>query len=390
MTSPQKAYETASWKEILKVLQKAGSDSLKLMDAVDNPVLDQALLQSTRDFLRKDYPGWLEQDGQDLYELIAGLARKVVPLKDTHVEASRAIIHEFLLSTDSQSSDAYKANNVEFLRKIVFCLEEPVNTDTSLSDGEFRMLERLVNAFSDRLKFNPNREDLAVREDLLLVAFRKQQIDSGSIPRTLEKVSKFAGMSSEKTDFYDVNLGRERKTRYYKFDPEFEKFLDDLGLVEHGFNEQNQPVRYLSSEIPVEYLYGFIQGWRSVNLEPDILGEYLINGICNVLAYTILMALPEGKLTAQEQVQQSAALLSDEVCHPLIIALSQAVAFVIYGDNWYRAIWTSPKKSKYHRSVRYVIVGNVIRIQQGVILLNNNVMTNYVRNYVVRVGGASV
>ena len=148
-------------------------------------------------------------------------------------------------------------------------------------------------------------------------------------------------------------------------------------------------MRYLSEEFPVDLLYAFIQGWRAVNLEPDVLGEYIINGVCNVLAYVILMALPEGSTTKTPEaiVQQSAALLADEVCHPLIIALSQAIAYTIYGDNWYHAIWDSPKKSKYHRSVRYVIVGNITRIHQGTILLNNNTMTNFVRNFVIRVGG---
>lgn len=385
----QLAWETSSWQEILKKLNSASTISLKALDMIENPILDQALLETTREFLKITLPNFLKNNGQDLYKLVEGLARKVFPFAESHEEASLAIINDFLLSSEAISSGNHRANNIEFLRKIVFCLEEPRNTDTSLSDDEFRMLERLVNAFSDRLKFNPSKNELAVREDLILVAFRKQGISTGSIPRILEKVSKFGGLTFTKDKFYDVNLGRERSTKYYKFRSEFESLLYKLDLIETGFDEKGQKVQYLSSEIPVELLYAFIQGWRAVNIEPDVLGEYIINGVCNVLAYVILMALPEGATqnTPEALVQQSAALLADDVCHPLIIALSQAIAYVIYGDNWYHAIWDSKKKSKYHRSVRYVIVGNIIRIQQGVILLNNNTMTNYVRNYIIRVGG---
>ncbi|MHA2362766.1 MAG: hypothetical protein ACXAC7_02330 [Candidatus Hodarchaeales archaeon] len=383
----QFAWETSSWQEILKKLNTAANKSLKSIEKINNPILDPTLLETTRDFLSNIFPSFLKDNGKDLYNLLEGLARKVVPLAESHVEASQIIINDFFSSSDSKSSESFLANNIEFLRKIVFCLEEPRNTDTSLSDDEFRMLERLVNAFSDRLKFNPTKNDMSVREDLIIVAFRKQGIVSGSIPRILQKISKFGGLISHKDEFYDINIGRKRTTRYYKFDKVFESLLNDFNLIEVGFNENNQKVYYLSNELPVQFLYAFIQGWRAVNFEPDVLGEYIINGLCNVLAYTVLMGLPEGKITPEEQIQQSSALLADEVCHPIIIALSQAIAYVIAGDLWLNVIWDSPKKSKYHRSARYVIVGNIIRIQQGAILLNNNVMTNYVRNYIIRIGG---
>lgn len=382
----QVAWETPRWKSILDSLQKAANTSIKAINESDNPVADPILVTQTKDYLEKSFPAWLAQGGVDLYRLIEGLARKVIPFADGHASASEKIISEFFAPADVEMSDELRSNNIEFLRKLVFCLEEPVDTDTSLSDDEFRMLERLVNTFSDRLKFSTTRNDLSVREDLILVAFRKQGIQSGSIPRIFAKVSKFAGLTSDKIEFYDPNLGSKRKTHVYKFDDEFETLLDKQNLIEIGF-EDTQEIKYLSSEIPVEILYSFIQGWRAVNLEPDVLGEYLINGMCNILAYTILMSLPEGQLTSGDRVQQSSVLLSDAVCHPLIIALSQAIAFVIYGDLWYNAIWTSPKKSKYHRSVRYVIVGNIIRIEAGNIFLNNNTMTNYVRGYTIRLTG---
>ncbi len=382
----QVAWETPRWKTILDDLQKAANASIKAIDESDNPIADPILLSQTKDYLEKSFPTWLAQGGVDLYRLIEGLARKVIPFSDSHASASEKIIQEFFMSSEGELSDELKANNVEFLRKLVFCLEEPVDTDTSLSDDEFRMLERLINTFSDRLKFSTTRNDLSVREDLILVAFRKQGIQSGSIPRIFQKVSKFAGLVSDKIEFYDPNLGSKRKTHIYKFDDDFETLLDKQNLIEIGF-EDTQEIKYLSNEIPVEILYSFIQGWRAINLEPDVLGEYLINGMCNILAYTILMSLPEGQLTDGDRVQQSSVLLSDAVCHPLIIALSQAIAFVIYGDLWYNAIWTSPKKSKYHRSVRYVIVGNIIRIEAGNIFLNNNTMTNYVRGYTIRLTG---
>ena len=384
-TSSQLAWETPRWRTILDSLQKAANESIKAINENENPIADPILVTQTKEYLEKSFPIWLAQDGIDLYRLIEGLARKVIPFSDSHASASEKIINEFLSFDESSSSDDLRANNIEFLRKLVFCLEEPVDTDTSLSDDEFRMLERLVNSFSDRLKFSTARNDLAVREDLIMVAFRKQGIQSGSIPRIFAKVSKFAGLTSEKIEFYDSNLGSKRNTKVYKFDEPFEVILDKQNLIERGF-EDTQEIKYLSSEIPVEILYSFIQAWRAVNLEPDVLGEYLINGICNILAYTILMSLPEGQLSAGNRIQQSSVLLSDEVCHPLIIALSQAIAFVIYGDLWYNAIWTSPKKSKYHRSVRYVIVGNIIRIEAGNIFLNNNTMTNYIRGQTVRLG----
>ena len=385
-TNNQIAWETPRWKSILDSLQKAANLSIKAINEADNPIADPILLTQTRDYLGKSFPMWLADGGTDLYRLIEGLARKVIPFTDTHASASAKVIQEFLTFDNIENSDEFRANNIEFLRKLVFCLEEPVDTDTSLSDDEFRMLERLVNSFSDRLKFSTSRNDLAVREDLIMAAFRKQGIQSGSIPRIFAKVSKFAGLTFNKIEFYDPNLGSKRKTKVYKFDEEFESLLDKQFLIERGF-EDTQEIKYLSSEIPVEILYSFIQGWRAVNLEPDVLGEYLINGMCNILAYTILMSLPEGQLTSGNRVQQSSILLSDAVCHPLIIALSQAIAFVIYGDLWYNAIWTSPKKSKYHRSVRYVIVGNIIRIEAGNIFLNNNTMTNYVRGYTIRLTG---
>jgi hypothetical protein len=380
------AWETPRWKSILEGLQKAANESIKAISEVDNPILDPLLLTQTKEFLEKSFPSWLTEDGLDLYRLLEGLARKVIPFTDTHALASDKILKEFLTSEESLKSDEFRLNNIEFLRKLVFCLEEPIDTETSLSDGEFRMLERLVNSFSDRLKFSTARNDLAVREDLILVAFRKQGLSEGSsLPRIFSKVSKFVGLETEKIEFYDNNLGVKRKTNVYKFSEPFETILDKLNLIERGF-EGTQEIRYLSNDVPVEYLYSFIQAWRAVNLEPDVLGEYLINGMCNILAYTILVSLPEGQISSNNQIQQSAALLADAVCHPLIIALSQAIAFVIYGDLWYNAIWTSPKKSKYHRSVRYVIVGNIIRIQAGNILLNNNSMTNYIRSYTIRVG----
>ena len=382
----QYAWETPRWSTILDQLQKAANESVKAINENENPIADPMLVAQTKEYLEKSFPLWLAQDGVDLYRLIEGLARKVIPFSDSHASASEKIIQEFFNFEDANASDDLRYNNIEFLRKLVFCLEEPIDTDTSLSDDEFRMLERLVNSFSDRLKFSTIRNDLAVREDLILVAFRKQGIQSGSIPRIFKKVSKFAGLVSEKIEFYDSNLGSKRKTNIYRFDESFSQLLDKQNLIEIGF-EDTQEIKYLSSEIPVEILYSFIQGWRAVNLEPDVLGEYLINGMCNILAYTILMSLPEGQLTTGDRVQQSSVLLSDAVCHPLIIALSQAIAFVIYGDLWYNAIWTSPKKSKYHRSVRYVIVGNIIRIEAGNIFLNNNTMTNYIRGYTIRLTG---
>ena len=97
----------------------------------------------------------------------------------------------------------------------------------------------------------------------------------------------------------------------------FRILINKQNLIEIGF-EGTQEVKYLSSEIPVEILYSFIQGWRAVNLEPDVLGEYLINGMCNILAYTILMSLPEGQLTTGDRVQQSAVLLSDAAYHSTV------------------------------------------------------------------------
>jgi hypothetical protein len=381
----QIVWKTKRWLDILKNLQKAAEKSAKEISKIDNPVIDAILAKETQDYLVNQFPTWLKQDGADLYKLIEELARKVIPLAESHVSASEFILNTFFYAEEIQKSPQLKSNNIEFLRKLIFCLEEPIDTETSLSDAEFRMLERLLNAFSDRLKFNPNKKDLAVREDLITVAFRKQGLTSGSIPRQLQKVSKFVGLITEEIKFYDPMIGRERKTYVYKFHPEFENLLDKLGLIEEGF-EGSEKVRYLSDELPIEILYSFIQGWRAVNLEAETLGDFLINGICNILAYTILVSLPEGKISDQDQVEQSSVLLADNVCHPLIIALSQAIAYVIHGDNWYGVIWTSPKKSKYHRSVRYVLVGSLIKIQAGNILLKNNTMTNYIRSYTVRVG----
>ena len=323
----QVAWKTSRWNQILKDLQKAAIDSINEINKIENPIIDNLLAEATKNYLVQEFPTWLKQDGIDLYKLMEGLARQVIPLSDSHIEASESILKTFFTNNDVLNSNDLKANNIEFLRKLIFCLEEPIDTETSLSDAEFRMLERLINSFSDRLKFNPNRNDLAVREDLITVAFRKQGITSGSIPRQLQKVGKFAGLITEKINFYDPILGRERKTHIYKFQEEFEKLLYKINLIESGL-EGSEKVRYLSENIPVEVLYAFIQGWRAVNFEAEVLGEYLVNGICNILAYTILMALPEGRVTSQNQVQQSSVLLSDKVCHPLIIALSQAIAYV--------------------------------------------------------------
>ena len=381
-----KIWESPKWKELMKNIRESAVKSVAALNKLDNPLVDPALLQQTANFLKNQLPQLTEQKGEDFYTLLEGLIRKIVPLVETHLEAAKHIYKEFVLSSDAQKSEFIRKNNIEFLRKIVFCFEEPVDTETSLSDEEFRMLERLINAFSDRLKFNPNRTDLAVREDLIIAAFRKQTIASGSIQRTLTKIAKFAGLSTKKETIYDVQSGNERQATFYYFDPAFEQFLDELLLIERGKNDKGQEIRFLSQDVPVELLYAFIQGWRAINLEPDVLGEYLINGISNLLAYTVLLSLPEGNLNISGDVQLSQALLADEVCHPSVVAISKAIAYMIYGDNWLAAIWDSPRKSKYHRSVRYVTVGNLIHIRQGTIILNNNVMTQYVRNFIVRIG----
>ena len=381
-----KIWESPKWKELMKKIREATTKSALALDKLDNPLVDPVLLQQTYNFLKNQLPQLTEQKGEDFYNLLEGLIRKVIPLVETHIQASKHIYKEFLLSSDAQKSEFIRKNNIEFLRKIIFCFEEPIDTETSLSDEEFRMLERLINAFSDRLKFNPNRYDLAVREDLIIAAFRKQTVISGSIPRVLTKIAKFAGLTTKKEPIYDVQTGNERIVTFYYFDSAFEQFLDELALIERGKNDKGQEVRFLSQAVPVELLYSFIQGWRAVNLEPDILGEYLINGICNLLAYTILLSLPEGNINISGDIQLSQALLADDVCHPSVIAISKTIAYIIYGDNWLAAIWDSPHKSKYHRSVRYVTVGNLIHIRQGTIVLNNNVMTQYVRNFVVRIG----
>ena len=379
-------WETPRWKEILKELRQSTIKSASAIDKIDNPNLDPALLRATKDFLVQRFPQMIDGEAKDFFNFVEGLSRKVVPLAENHQQAANEIYKNFLDPSTLENNDNLKNGNIEFLRKIVFCFEEPVNTDTSLSDQEFRLLERLINSFSDRLKFNPNKNDLSVREDLIVAAFRKQFVISGSIPRTLAKIAKFAGLKSKKDTIYDANTGKEREANFYYFQKDFEQFLDSLFLIDRGIDSDGKEVKYLSQEIPVEILYCFIQGWRAINLEPDILGEYLINGICNLLSYTLLMGLPEGQMNITGEVQQSQALLSDDVCHDLIVSLSKIVAYVIYADNWLAAIWDSPKKSKYHRSVRYVTVGNIIRIQQGAIYLNNNVMTQYVRNFTVRVG----
>ena len=112
-----------------------------------------------------------------------------------------------------------------------------------------------------------------------------------------------------------------------------------MALIERGKNDKGQEVRFLSQAVPVELLYSFIQGWRAVNLEPDILGEYLINGICNLLAYTILLSQPEGNINISGDIQLSQALLADDVCHPSVIAISKTIAYIIYVDNLLAAIW---------------------------------------------------
>jgi hypothetical protein len=379
-------WETPRWKELLKNLRESITKTATEIDKIDNPILDPVLLRSTKDFLSQRFPQMVDGNAEDFFEFVEGLARKVVPLAETHLESAKIVHKNFLDQSQIQNNESLAKNNIEFLRKIVFCFEEPVDTDTSLSDNEFRLLERLVNSFSDRLKFNPNRNDLAVREDLIVAAFRKQGLVSGSIQRVLKKIAKFAGLTTKKEKIYDMNTGKERQAIYYYFRKDFEGFLDSLYLIERGRDTEGKEVKFLSQEIPVELLYCFIQGWRAVNIEPDVLGEFLINGISNLLAYTLLMALPEGTISLSGEVQQSQALLSDEVCHDLVISLSKIVAYIIYADNWLAAIWDSPKKSKYHRSVRYVTVGNIIRIQQGAIYLNNNVMTQYVRNFTIRVG----
>jgi hypothetical protein len=379
-------WETPRWKELLKNLRESITKTVTEIDKIDNPILDPVLLRTTKDFLSQRFPQMVDGNAEDFFEFVEGLARKVVPLAETHLESAKIIHKNFLDQSHIQDNESLAKNNIEFLRKIVFCFEEPVDTNTSLSDNEFRLLERLVNSFSDRLKFNPNRNDLAVREDLIVAAFRKQGLVTGSIQRILKKVAKFAGLTTKKEKIYDMNTGKERQAIYYYFRKDFEAFLDSLYLIDRGRDTEGKEVKFLSQEIPVELLYCFIQGWRAVNIEPDILGEFLINGISNLLAYTLLMALPEGSMSLSGEVQQSQALLSDEVCHDLVISLSKIVAYIIYADNWLAAIWDSPKKSKYHRSVRYVTVGNIIRIQQGAIYLNNNVMTQYVRNFTIRVG----
>ena len=375
-------WESPRWKELMTGIRDAAKKSVQALEKLDNPLLDPALLTQTRDFLAKRLPQF---GSKEIFQLIEGLARKVVPLAETHLEASKEIFKVFLENSEARSSEWIRKNNIEFLRKIVFCLEEPVDTETSLSDEEFRMLERIVNSFSDRLKFNPDRQDLAVREDLIMAAFRKQGLSSGSLQRIMGKVAKFAGLVSKKETVYDIITGNQRLTNFYYFDVGFERFLDDHQLIEKGRDNQGNPIKYLSQDIPVEMLYAFIQGWRAANPEPDVLGEYLINGICSLVAYTILMSLPEGNTNFAGDIHQSQALLADEVCHPIIVAFSRTIAFVIYGDNWLSAIWSSEKKSKYHRSVRYVTVGNIIRLHQGAIVLNNNVMTQYVRNYIIQV-----
>jgi hypothetical protein len=360
--------------------------SASAIDKIDNPNLDPVLLRTTKDFLVQRFPQMIDGNAEDFFNFVEGLSRKVVPLAESHLLAAKDIYKSFLDPSIVENNENFKNSNIEFLRKIVFCFEEPINTDTSLSDQEFRLLERLINSFSDRLKFNPNKNDLSVREDLIVAAFRKQFVTSGSIPRVLAKIAKFAGLKTKKDTIYDANTGKERVATFYYFHKDFEKFLDSLFLIDRGMDSEGNEVKYLSQEIPVELLYCFIQGWRAINIEPDVLGEYLINGICNLLSYTLLMALPEGHMNITGEVQQSQALLSDDVCHELIVSLSKVVAYIIYADNWLAAIWDSPKKSKYHRSVRYVTVGNIIRIRQGAIYLNNNVMTQYVRNFTVRVG----
>ena len=159
VSSNQVAWETPRWRTILTDLQKAANESLKAITLSENPVVDPLILTATKENLEKSFPLWLTDNWLDLYRLIEGLARKVIPFTDTHASASEKIIQEFLPFDESSQSEDLRSNNIEFLRKLVFCLEEPVDTDTSLSDDEFRMLERLVNSFSDRLNYTSSRNE---------------------------------------------------------------------------------------------------------------------------------------------------------------------------------------------------------------------------------------
>ena len=146
----QYAWETPRWRTILDKLQKAANESVKAINENENPIADPILVTQTKEYLEKSFPLWLAQDGVDLYRLIEGLARKVIPFSDSHASASEKIIQEFFNFEGPNSSDELRYNNIEFLRKLVFCLEEPMDTDTSLSDDEFRMLERLWSASASK------------------------------------------------------------------------------------------------------------------------------------------------------------------------------------------------------------------------------------------------
>ena len=88
----QLAWETPRWKSILDALQKAANQSIKAINESDNPVVDPILLDQTKDYLEKSFPMWLADGGLDLYRLIEGLARKVIPFTDTHASASDKIL----------------------------------------------------------------------------------------------------------------------------------------------------------------------------------------------------------------------------------------------------------------------------------------------------------
>ena len=61
----QQILETQTWQKILKNLHKAAATSLIALNAIDNPILDKPLLDSTRSFLKDDFSNFLKNKGED-------------------------------------------------------------------------------------------------------------------------------------------------------------------------------------------------------------------------------------------------------------------------------------------------------------------------------------
>ena len=100
-----KICESQKCKELMKKIREATTKSALALDKLDNPLVDPVLLQQTYNFLKNQLPQLTEQKGEDFYNLLEGLIRKVIPLVETHIQASKHIYKEFLLSSDAQKSE---------------------------------------------------------------------------------------------------------------------------------------------------------------------------------------------------------------------------------------------------------------------------------------------